>query len=497
MRIFASVQVGHGRRGSTSKGKKRTTSKKKRKDIFAKSCKSILPSPDHDEGKNNTGTTTTAAAAAAEGTTSTSLPVKSSIHPPLKHMTKPPHVDSVTEPVGISHGSILNSSDASTAAVIGIGEAGSMDCNSGSSSNNNTSNIDTDKRTNRTAAHIDYCRSLASGWCYPETGVIVICGESSNQSTRQNAHADVLEPVEGKDWSISYPPHESPFCNPLTDSTCAEKGSISAEGLLDRIRLGAAGGVTEHVHGKLLNSHNSTTYYGKEQHLKFLEDGGAFYSFTCRTWMTPYEREMVKTIANMTGFADETRDNRVPAFDVDNPDDVRKYTFVLQKSAYLLPGVQLSIITPELLSGTYYHTQCQPSGTKMWKQTDPNTFRFTRPIVPHVYNMTVQFTVSKVGRAELDALTKVMGVRVDHGILMERTKRSYPPKVDGTAKAKSILCYTAVPGGVLVTHSTVILNTAIARVVAGVIHTFGSMGLQETCETAERTRGHLLDLVAK
>ena len=316
------------------------------------------------------------------------------------------------------------------------------------------------------AAHITDCQPLVNGWFDIETGLVNLC--------------------------VGSPPPSSPVHSSADDEPFVEQQPPSAQRLLDRLQLDRNDGVTEHVQGRLLNNHDSHTYYGSRDNLQFLENGGAFYSFTCRTYLTPYESDMMRTMANMTSFEDEQKENSVPGFDVANIHDIEKYTFVIQKAAYLLPGVHLHDLTPDLLSSTDYHLNCQPCGAEIWDHKDPNTFRFTRPIVRHVYYMTIQFKVSQIEGNDLIALSKLMGIRVDHGILMERTKRSKPPKVDGTAKAKSILCYTSVSGGVLVTHATVILNTAIPSAVSGEINTFGSLGLRETCETAEKTRQYLL-----
>lgn len=317
------------------------------------------------------------------------------------------------------------------------------------------------------AAHITDCHPLVNGWFDVETGLVDLC--------------------------VGSPPPSSPVHSGAGDEPFVEQPP-TAQRLLDRLQLDRSDGVTEHVQGRLLNNHDSHTYYGSKDNLQFLENGGAFYSFTCRTYLTPYEHDMMRTMANMTSFEDEQKENFVPGFDVDNIHDIEKYTFVIQKAAYLLPGVHLRDLTPELLSSSTYHKNCQPDGAEIRDHKDPNTFRFTRPIVRHVYYMTIQFKVSQIEGNDLVALSELMGIRVDHGILMERTKRSKPPKVDGTAKAKSILCYTSVSSGVLVTHATVILNTAIPRAVSGVINTFGSLGLRETCETAEKTRRYLASL---
>ncbi|KAL7516817.1 hypothetical protein ACHAWX_001794 [Stephanocyclus meneghinianus] len=333
------------------------------------------------------------------------------------------------------------------------------------------------------------CHSIGSGWFSPDTGVVVLYRHPL--ATNHSAH-DSIEVVKvQKDLLHSLP--KNPFL--ITVHGYIEKGrnTISAERVLDRLQSGHGDGITENVMGKLLEVHDNHLYYGNINQLKFLELGGAFYSFTCRTWMTPYERNMVETMANMTCFKDETKENFVPTFNVNDSKDINKYTYVLQKAAYILPGVQLDDITPEVLSSKEYHECCQPvNGTKIWDRKDENTFRFTRPIIPHIYSMTIQFRVSELTREYLDVLSSLMGVCVDRAMLMERTKRSVPPKIDGTAKAKSILCYTVIAGGLLVTHATVILNTTIPTVIAKVIDTFGRSGLAETCETAERTRRYFL-----
>lgn len=392
--------------------------------------------------------------------------VPSSNPSPRKNRKRRSHAD--------NRGDLHDVLDSDSATLSGLDTDKSVSCQSTSAHNHkiddNPSLVEAQAANtpNPTlAAHIVDCHPLANGWFDIETGLVDLCVGSHLPSS------------------------------PVYSSGAGDESHVihlSAEGLLDRLQLEESDGVTEHVEGRLLNNHDSHTYYGGKENLHFLESGGAFYSFTCRTYLTPYERDMMRVMANMTSFEDEQKENFVPGFDVYNIHDIEKYTFVIQKAAYLLPGVHLCDLTPELLSSTEYHKNCQPHGAEIWHHKEPNTFRFTRPIVRHVYYMTIQFRVSRIEGSDLHELSRLMGIRVDHGILMERTKRSKPPRVDGTAKAKSILCYTSVSGGVLVTHATVILNTAIPSAVSGVIHTFGGLGLRETIETAEKTRKYLASL---
>jgi len=329
-------------------------------------------------------------------------------------------------------------------------------------------------------------RSIASGWFSPDTGMIVMSPSLPHEHNGRSIKAAQAHKREQQG--------NSPFIASVYGYSKTDVNVLSAEQMLRSIKLGEQDGVLENVQGMLLEEHDIYAYYSTINQLKFLESGGAFYSFTCRTWMTPYEKEMVGTMANMSGFDDETIDNYVPAFDIDDPEDVRQYTFILQKAAYILPNVNLEDITTEVMSSNDYHKCCQPNGTKIWDHEEKGVFRFTKPIIPLIYRMTIQFRVSQVDMHDLGPLSSLLGVRVDKAILMERTKRSVPPKVDGTAKAKSILCYSEITGGVLVTHATVILNTAIPTVVAKVMNSFGRSGLTETCETAERTRQFFLNM---
>ena len=328
--------------------------------------------------------------------------------------------------------------------------------------------------------------SLASGWFSPDTGKIVMSPSLPNNGTSKKAAQAHNQEREGN----------NPFIAAVYGYSKNDVNILSAELMLRSLKLGKQDGILENVQGMLLEEHDIYAYYSTINQLKFLESGGAFYSFTCRTWMTPYEKEMVGTMANISGFDDETKDNYVPAFDIDDPEDVSQYTFILQKAAYILPNVNLEDITTGVMSSNDYHRCCQPNGTKIWDHREKDVFRFTKPIIPLIYRMTIQFRVSQVDTYDLGPLSSLLGVRVDKAILMERTKRSVPPKVDGTAKAKSILCYSQITGGVLVTHATVILNTAIPTVVAKVMNSFGRSGLTETCETAERTRQFFLNMKA-
>jgi len=251
------------------------------------------------------------------------------------------------------------------------------------------------------------------------------------------------------------------------------------------------------VGGVVLKSHEN--YFKDPANISILEKGDVLFTFTCRkARASPYEKEMLRLIANLSSFQDEVKENCVPPFDVRSESDLKKFTFVLQKCAYLLPNVEIdSLALPEFVSTVEYHTSCQPRGTKVWKDvTEECTFRITKPIIPRIFSITMQLKVSMIEAQDLAALSKHMGIHIDRGLLMERTRRTKHPKPDATAKAKSVLLYTSIRGGLLVTHATVVLNKGLPEIITKIIDTFGSWGLREVCETAALTRCYLRNRMA-
>jgi hypothetical protein len=182
------------------------------------------------------------------------------------------------------------------------------------------------------------------------------------------------------------------------------------------------------------------------------------------------------------------------------------YSFLLARAAYLLVGIDAEELLgpdegPVLLSSLAYQQACQPSGTHIWtdyENMQPHNFRITKPIIPYVYDMTVQFRVSSLSsrRDVLQRLGHHVGTRVDGGLLLERTKRSKLPKEDLTKKAKSVLLYTDLGQTVvLVTHLTVVLQRGlpdpVERLITYLPQKFQAWGLGETCETARNTNRYL------
>mmetsp|Transcript_29002 Transcript_29002/g.43010 ORF Transcript_29002/g.43010 Transcript_29002/m.43010 type:complete len:331 (-) Transcript_29002:285-1277(-) len=241
---------------------------------------------------------------------------------------------------------------------------------------------------------------------------------------------------------------------------------------------------------------NHKDFYSNPTNLENLEKGGVLFSFTCKQKLDAYETEMMDCCINLSCFENESSENYVPHINIHDDDDVMKYTFLLTRCAYILPkGIDLDVLAcPKFMAKSKYHEACEPFGTVVWDdgKTDENTFRITKPIIPHVYSITIQFRVSRVKEVMLERLSRLVGTKVHFGLLLERTKRSKPPKEDSTRKAKSLLLYTKLSdGSLLVSHITLLVQSSLPTVIERILNKVGTMGLAEAHETAVNTRRYL------
>ncbi|GKZ00932.1 hypothetical protein MPSEU_001044700 [Mayamaea pseudoterrestris] len=233
----------------------------------------------------------------------------------------------------------------------------------------------------------------------------------------------------------------------------------------------------------------------RSEQKEILEQGGALFSLDCTHKLDATQALMVNEIVNLSSFDDEARDNHVPKY-VHGEDS---YPFMLVKVVYLLPFPDfIDWITPEKLASTSYQSKCQLSSHILWEQDRADTFRFTKPIIPLVFKMTVQFRVSELARDTLDALAACIGgISISKGMLLERTKRSSHSKSDRCLKVKSVLLYTEVNGGLLCHHLTVIMLASVPKFVTTVVKQYKSLGSNETSETISNTRKYLRSVFSK
>jgi len=206
-------------------------------------------------------------------------------------------------------------------------------------------------------------------------------------------------------------------------------------------------------------------------------------------------KTLIESQVNMTCFPDEEKEGGGAPVNVRDKEQASKYTFIVTKVAYLLPDLRLEEVTPELFGVVRYHELCQPGPPQVWKDcTDPSTFRVTKTIIPMLFKITVQMKASLVTGANKARLEQLEGRPLDLTICLERTKRNRSV-VDMTYKTKSVMAYNRVKGGLLVTHTTVVLNTVIPSYGTWIINNIGSFGSRESAQTAELTRTHLRDIL--
>ncbi|XP_063934707.1 uncharacterized protein LOC135146504, partial [Zophobas morio] len=206
-------------------------------------------------------------------------------------------------------------------------------------------------------------------------------------------------------------------------------------------------------------------FLNKKEKVQLLNKGSTLLSFCCHggAGLSEAEKNIVDSFINMSyAFQDEVKENGVPFLDINDELDLKKYTVFIMKVAYLIPDVTLETITPELISSDEYILKCVPGPPILCSGSpDKTTFRISKTVIPYIYNVTVQLKVSEItSQKDLARLSSLDGAKIDRALIMERTKRNIS-KFDSTAKAKSLLSYRKVKGGLFVTNITVILNTLV------------------------------------
>ena len=272
-----------------------------------------------------------------------------------------------------------------------------------------------------------------------------------------------------------------------------------ATGVVEQYEILALSGRDIVVDGKKVNGKVITTtwdFLSLAEAQSHLNAGNTFFRFVSGglAKLKRQDHEFVRLFVNISGFADEEKENYCPRVDPLDPAQQSKYSVILVKAMYILPGVLMSNITQELLASLDYNRNCQPGDVRFEeKDIPPRTFREVKTVVKFVYSLTIQMFVTEITDPEvLFSLKESDGMVPTKVLVLERTKRN-PAKGDSTTKCKSVLMYYAVNGGVLVSHATIVLNTSVPTVVARILNTFGGQGCGECAQTAQLTRSYLIE----
>mmetsp|Transcript_9124 Transcript_9124/g.13448 ORF Transcript_9124/g.13448 Transcript_9124/m.13448 type:complete len:311 (-) Transcript_9124:151-1083(-) len=235
-------------------------------------------------------------------------------------------------------------------------------------------------------------------------------------------------------------------------------------------------------------------FFKDKKSIHWLNKGDTLFAFKCAVGdtLSKEDQHVVAKVVNVSSFDDEVEENNVPHFDPYNKEQAKEFTCIITKVAYLLPDIPLDALTPTSMTNVNYHKRCQPGNPTIWDDVAaPDTFRMTKKVIPLIFSITIQLKASEVVKKEhlqtLHQLCPSQKFEIDKALLMERTKRN-KKVVDATRKAKSVLLYTKVDGGLLVQHYTVVLNSFIPSFAAAVLNNGISYGAAEAAETASLTR---------
>lgn len=240
---------------------------------------------------------------------------------------------------------------------------------------------------------------------------------------------------------------------------------------------------------------DTCTTFVTPQAFQTMTEGGTMFMLRSGvgTTLTDADKYFIDAIINNTMFKDELAENNSPKVDIFDPAFAASITAVMVKTQYLVKGWRAENFTANFVASYDYQSACQPGKPSHVADLPPGMMRFTKTIIPVVYKVTIQFSVSEITSPEAIAtLEEMTGLRVDKAILLERTKRRIEI-VDATLKCKSVLLYhnLADGSGVLVVGCTAILNTQIPAIAAKVLSNSSGLASREAAETAKLTRTFL------
>eukprot|EP00658_Telonema_sp_P-2_P029037 TRINITY_DN22145_c0_g1_i2.p1 TRINITY_DN22145_c0_g1~~TRINITY_DN22145_c0_g1_i2.p1 ORF type:complete len:365 (-),score=98.39 TRINITY_DN22145_c0_g1_i2:304-1398(-) len=225
-----------------------------------------------------------------------------------------------------------------------------------------------------------------------------------------------------------------------------------------------------------------------------LNSGNGYFKFMSRSLSECPKEDLdaILPFVNLSNFDDEVIENNVPHVDVYDPEQQALYIALVVKAMYILPGVRYTDLTEVMMTDLDYQKNCQPGDCKFFECDAVNTFRQNKTIIKFIYTVLIQMRAGMISDPEaLKQFVSVEGIVPSRAIVLERTKRNIQ-KSDSTAKCKSVLLYYQLDGGVLLSHTTVVLNTNVPTVVAKVVNNFGGQGAKEAAETANLTRKYLV-----
>lgn len=239
----------------------------------------------------------------------------------------------------------------------------------------------------------------------------------------------------------------------------------------------------------------SMDFLTEPSHLEALKSGKSISSFDSFAGNSASERQryILDKIINLSYYADEEAENNVPRINIQDQEDSYNYTMCIQRSMWVLPDVNIDDVNPDRLATFDYMTRCQPASCQVWKPgkdyqaEDQHTFRFTKNVIPYVYDLTIQFRIHELPKEILPSLSEIDNLQIHKALLMERTKRDRT-RIDSTRKVKSLFMIHKLENGLLISHITGVANTSIPTLIANMLSNFHEMVATEVAETCTLTR---------
>eukprot|EP00743_Colponemidia_sp_Colp-15_P014755 GILK01017561.1.p1 GENE.GILK01017561.1~~GILK01017561.1.p1 ORF type:complete len:294 (+),score=34.75 GILK01017561.1:117-884(+) len=209
------------------------------------------------------------------------------------------------------------------------------------------------------------------------------------------------------------------------------------------------------------------------------------------------------TFINLSQYADEDAENDQPILDFVNnsftspEEDLTEMLVICARLVLIVPNITSKETNVDVITSNEYQKLLAASDEVMEKPDRPRTFRKTKTVVKFIFSFRVQMSGSE--RADEDELARHVhhhDAKPNRLIILERTRKNRGR--DSTLKSKACTLYYDLPpegwdcglgaddpknkkllktpsgGGVMQSHTSIIIKSAVPSALMAVMHKIGA-----------------------
>jgi len=208
----------------------------------------------------------------------------------------------------------------------------------------------------------------------------------------------------------------------------------------------------------------------EEGMINTLLKGGIKFWYDASTQLSMQTKSLVRAMVNLSDFDDEEAENNVPVINVDDPEQVKKYTYIATKACVFAPTKHMNLINIDLLVNPDYQQHVQSWGSDRihimragedgWQPKNDRTIRAVTHVVGS-FNITLQnqCSICPIDIVNNDPALN-HGLQWDFAYLAERTKQNVKRR-DSTVKFKSLTLLKQYDNACLMMIFTLTVNSLV------------------------------------